>query len=73
MIPQQNVLDLVSLDGKVGVVSGAASGIGLGIATRLAEAGAEPGAAFGATFGQFLAEDSAKWAKIIKASGAKLD
>jgi len=41
MIPQQNVLDLVSLDGKVGVVSGAASGIGLGIATRLAEAGAK--------------------------------
>lgn len=41
MIPQQNVSDLVSLDGKVGVVSGAASGIGLGIATRLAEAGAK--------------------------------
>lgn len=40
---------------------------------RLAEVGAEPGTAFGATFGQFLAEDSAKWAKIIKASGAKLD
>lgn len=41
MIPQKNVLDLVSLDGKVGVVSGAASGIGLGVATRLAEAGAK--------------------------------
>ena len=41
MIPQQNVLDLVSLDGQVAVVSGAASGIGLGIATRLAEAGAK--------------------------------
>jgi NAD(P)-dependent dehydrogenase (short-subunit alcohol dehydrogenase family) len=40
MLPQQTVLDLVSLDGKVGVVSGAASGIGLGVATRLAEAGA---------------------------------
>lgn len=40
---------------------------------RLAEVGAEPGAAFGATFGQFLVEDSAKWAKIIKQSGAKLD
>lgn len=40
---------------------------------RLAEVGAEPGTVFGATFGQFLAEDSAKWAKIIKASGAKLD
>jgi NAD(P)-dependent dehydrogenase (short-subunit alcohol dehydrogenase family) len=41
MVPQQDVLDLVSLDGKVGVVSGAASGIGLGIATRFAEAGAK--------------------------------
>jgi NAD(P)-dependent dehydrogenase (short-subunit alcohol dehydrogenase family) len=40
MAPQQSVLDLVSLDGKVGVVSGAASGIGLGVVTRLAEAGA---------------------------------
>ena len=41
MLPQQTVFDLVSLDGKVGVVSGGASGIGLGVATRLAEAGAE--------------------------------
>ena len=41
MLPQQTVVDLVSLDGKVGVISGAASGIGLGIATRLAEAGAQ--------------------------------
>ncbi len=41
MVPQQDVLDMVSLDGKVGVVSGAASGIGLGVATRLAEAGAK--------------------------------
>ena len=41
MLPQQTVLDLVSLDGKVGVVSGGASGIGLGVATRLAEAGAK--------------------------------
>jgi NAD(P)-dependent dehydrogenase (short-subunit alcohol dehydrogenase family) len=41
MIPQQRVLDLISLDGKIGVVSGGASGIGLGVATRLAEAGAK--------------------------------
>jgi len=40
MLPQQSILDLVSLDGKVAVISGAASGIGLGVATRLAEAGA---------------------------------
>ena len=41
MLPQQSVLDLVSLDGKVGIISGGASGIGLGVATRLAEAGAK--------------------------------
>jgi NAD(P)-dependent dehydrogenase (short-subunit alcohol dehydrogenase family) len=41
MLPQQAILDLVTLDGKVGAVSGGASGIGLGVATRLAEAGAE--------------------------------
>jgi len=41
MLPQQFGQDLVSLDGKVGVVSGGASGIGLGVATRLAEAGAK--------------------------------
>jgi len=40
MLPNQLVTDLLSLDGKVGVVSGAASGIGLGVAIRLAEAGA---------------------------------
>ncbi|MFO1159825.1 MAG: tripartite tricarboxylate transporter substrate binding protein [Reyranellaceae bacterium] len=40
---------------------------------RLSENGADPGTVFGAAFGQFLAEDSAKWSKIIKASGAKLD
>ncbi len=36
----QEIANLLSLDGKVGVISGAASGIGLGVATRLAEAGA---------------------------------
>lgn len=41
MLPKQAVIDLISLDGKVAVVSGAASGIGLGVATRLAEAGAD--------------------------------
>jgi tripartite-type tricarboxylate transporter receptor subunit TctC len=37
---------------------------------RLAELGAEPGTIAGVAFGQFLAEDSAKWTKIIQASGA---
>jgi NAD(P)-dependent dehydrogenase (short-subunit alcohol dehydrogenase family) len=41
MLPRQKVLNLVSLDGKAAVISGAASGIGLGVATALAEAGAQ--------------------------------
>jgi tripartite-type tricarboxylate transporter receptor subunit TctC len=40
---------------------------------RLAELGAERGALSGAAFGKFLAEDSAKWTKIIQASGATAD
>ena len=37
---------------------------------RFAELGADPGTVVGADFGKFLAEDSAKWTKIIQASGA---
>jgi len=40
---------------------------------RLAELGAEPGAVSGAEFGKFLADDTAKWTKIIQASGATAD
>jgi tripartite-type tricarboxylate transporter receptor subunit TctC len=40
---------------------------------RFAELGAEPGTVTGAEFGKFLAEDSAKWTEIIKASGATAD
>jgi NAD(P)-dependent dehydrogenase (short-subunit alcohol dehydrogenase family) len=36
----KNILDLISLEGKTAVVTGAASGIGSGVARRLAEAGA---------------------------------
>jgi NAD(P)-dependent dehydrogenase (short-subunit alcohol dehydrogenase family) len=36
-----SILDLVSLEGKTSIISGAASGIGRGIARRLAEAGAD--------------------------------
>ena len=37
---KQSITELISLDGKVAVLTGAASGIGLGTARRLAEAGA---------------------------------
>jgi tripartite-type tricarboxylate transporter receptor subunit TctC len=40
---------------------------------RLAELGAEPGDISGAEFGKFLSQDTAKWAKIIQASGATVD
>jgi tripartite-type tricarboxylate transporter receptor subunit TctC len=41
--------------------------------TRLADLGAEPGTVSGAAFGKFLADDTAKWAKVIKISGATME
>ncbi|MCP3411071.1 tripartite tricarboxylate transporter substrate binding protein [Bradyrhizobium sp. CCGB01] len=40
---------------------------------RLAELGAEPGAVFGPAFGQFMTDETAKWGKLVKASGATVD
>ncbi|EJN13631.1 hypothetical protein PMI42_03030 [Bradyrhizobium sp. YR681] len=40
---------------------------------RLAELGAEPGTVFGHAFGQFMADETAKWSKLVKASGATVD
>jgi tripartite-type tricarboxylate transporter receptor subunit TctC len=40
---------------------------------RFDELGAEPGAVSGAAFGKFLADETAKWTKIIRESGAKVD
>jgi len=40
---------------------------------RLAELGAEPGAVFGDAFGQFMTDETAKWSKLVKASGATVD
>lgn len=40
MTIHENILNLISLEGKTAVVTGAASGIGQGVARRLAEAGA---------------------------------
>jgi tripartite-type tricarboxylate transporter receptor subunit TctC len=40
---------------------------------RLDDLGAEPGTVSGATFGKFLADDTAKWAKVIKTSGATME
>ena len=40
---------------------------------RFDELGAEPGTDSGAAFGKFLADETAKWTKIIRESGAKVD
>ena len=40
---------------------------------RFTELGAEPGNVSGAAFGTFLAEETAKWTKIIQASGATIN
>ena len=40
---------------------------------RFTELGAEPGTISGDAFGKFLAEDTAKWTKIIRSSGATVD
>ena len=40
---------------------------------RFTELGAEPGALQGDAFGKFLAEETTKWTKIIRESGAKVD
>jgi len=45
----------------------------LDVRKRLAELGAEPGAIAGVELGKFLADDTAKWTRIIQASGATAD
>ena len=40
---------------------------------RFTELGAEPGGISGAAFGRFLAEETAKWTKIIQSSGATIN
>jgi tripartite-type tricarboxylate transporter receptor subunit TctC len=40
---------------------------------RFDELGAEPGTVSGAAFGKFLADETAKWTRIIRESGAKVD
>jgi tripartite-type tricarboxylate transporter receptor subunit TctC len=40
---------------------------------RFTELGAEPGTISGKTFEKFLADDTAKWTKIIQASGATME
>jgi tripartite-type tricarboxylate transporter receptor subunit TctC len=44
-----------------------------GMKTRLTDLGAEPGTVTGAAYGRFLAEDAAKWTRIIHISGAKVE
>jgi tripartite-type tricarboxylate transporter receptor subunit TctC len=40
---------------------------------RIHELGSEPGTVFGKDFAAFLAEETKKWAEVIRASGAKAD
>jgi tripartite-type tricarboxylate transporter receptor subunit TctC len=40
---------------------------------RFDELGAEPGSVSGTEFGKFLADETTKWTKIIRESGAKVD
>jgi len=40
---------------------------------RIHELGSEPGTVFGSDFGAFMAEETRKWADVIRTSGAKAD
>ncbi len=43
------------------------------IVARIQELGSVPGTAFGKDFGKFMEAETAKWAAVIKASGARAD
>jgi tripartite-type tricarboxylate transporter receptor subunit TctC len=43
------------------------------VIARIQELGADPGTAFGADFGKFMEAETAKWAQVIRASGATAD
>jgi tripartite-type tricarboxylate transporter receptor subunit TctC len=43
------------------------------ITERIAALGSQPGAAFGKDFGMFMQAETAKWAAVIKKSGARAD
>jgi tripartite-type tricarboxylate transporter receptor subunit TctC len=43
------------------------------VIARIRELGAEPGHAFGAAFATFMHAETAKWAEVIRTSGAKAD
>jgi tripartite-type tricarboxylate transporter receptor subunit TctC len=59
---------LAKLEGDVGAILKMPD-----VQKRFSELGAEPGTLSGAPFGKFLADETAKWTKIIRASGAKVD
>ena len=43
------------------------------VAAHIADLGSQPGTVFGADFAAFMAQETAKWAAVIKASGARAD
>jgi len=59
---------LAKLEGDVGAILKMPD-----VQKRFTELGAEPGTISGDAFGKFLADDTAKWTKIIRASGATVD
>ncbi len=43
------------------------------VTAHIADLGSQPGTVFGADFAAFMAQETAKWAAVIKASGARAD
>ena len=43
------------------------------IAARITELGSQPGTAFGKDFARFMQAETAKWAAVIRTSGARAD
>ena len=63
----------MDVKGKVAVVTGSATGVGRATALQLAALGAEPMSGTPEQIGAFLRSEVAKWARVIKASGTRVE